>query len=230
MFCADVPAHPRPDTGRAIGIDLGVTVLVATSDGDLIDNPRWFQRGADRLAVAQRALATKQPGSARRRHAVERVARAHRNIRHQRQDHAHQLSRRLVDANDVIVHEDLPVTNLTRRPQPRPSNDGTFESNGAGAKSGLNREILSAGWGQLLRFIAYKAEEAGRTMIAVDPKHTSQTCHACGLIDAANRAETAFRCLRCGHTDHADINAAKNILRAGLAQREHSRVAKRAVA
>jgi putative transposase len=94
----------------------------------------------------------------------------------------------------------------------------------------LNREILSAGWGQLLRLIAYKAEEAGRTVIAVDPKHTSQTCHACGFVAAANRTDTVFRCRRCGHTDHADINAAKNILRAGLAQREHSRKAKRAVA
>lgn len=230
VFCGDVPAQPRPETGREIGIDLGVTALVATSEGDTFDNPRWFRHGADRLAVAQRALATKQKNSARRRRAVEGVARAHRKIRHQRRNHAHLLSRRLVDANDVIVHEDLRVTSLTRRPRPRPLEDGTHEPNGASAKAGLNREILSAGWGQLLRFISYKAEEAGRTVIAVDPRHTSLTCHACGFVDAANRTGTVFRCKRCGHTDHADINAAKNILRAGLARREHSRVANRVVA
>jgi putative transposase len=72
----------------------------------------------------------------------------------------------------------------------------------------------------LLGMIAYKAEEAGRTVIAVDPRHTSQRCHACGHIEAGNRAGVVFRCLVCGHTDHADVNAARNILRAGLALRE----------
>jgi putative transposase len=230
VFCADVPAQPRPATGRRIGIDAGVNALVATSDGDTVDNPRWVRRGADRLRVAQRALTSKQKGSARRRRAVEAVGRAHRKVQNQRRDHAHWLSRRLVDANDVIVHEDLCIANLVRRPKPRPGDDGSYEPNGAAAKAGLNREILSAGWGQLLRFISYKAEEAGRTVIAVDPRHTSQTCHSCGFVDAGNRTGTAFCCRRCGHTDHADINAAKNILRAGLARREQSRIANRAVA
>jgi putative transposase len=76
----------------------------------------------------------------------------------------------------------------------------------------------------LLRFVAYKAEEAGRETIAVNPRHTSQTCAACGHVDARNRDATAFRCCRCGHVAHADVNAARNILRAGLAQR-HARKA-----
>jgi putative transposase len=113
----------------------------------------------------------------------------------------------------------LQIVNMVRRPKPRPNDEGGFDPNGAAAKATLNREILAAGWAQLLRFITYKAEEAGRDVIAVNPRHTSQTCHQCGHVDAENRHATKFRCTSCGHVDHADINAARNILRAGLAHR-----------
>jgi len=93
----------------------------------------------------------------------------------------------------------------------------------------LNREILAAGWGLLLRCITYKAEEAGRDVITVNPRHTSQTCHHCGHVDPENRNATEFRCTSCGHVDHADVNAARNILRAGLAHR-HERQAETCVA
>ena len=124
-----------------------------------------------------------------------------------------------MDDYDLIVHEDLSVANLTRRPQPIPNDSGGYDPNGAAAKAGLNREILSAGWGILLRMLAYKGAEAGKQVIAVDPRHTSQTCHECGHVDAGSRVGAVFRCLGCGHTDHADINAARNIFRAGLALR-----------
>ena len=113
---------------------------------------------------------------------------------------------------------------MVRRPTPRPNSEGGFDTNGAAAKGGLNREILAAGRGQLLRFIAYKAEEAGRDVIAVNPRHTSQTCHECGHVDSENRHANAFRCRRCGHSAQADINAARNVLRAGQAHR-HEREA-----
>jgi putative transposase len=91
--------------------------------------------------------------------------------------------------------------------------------NGAAAKSGLNRSISDAGWGQLLQFIACKAEHAGRVVIAVDPRHSSQRCSSCGHVDRDNRLTQAkFRCQACGHQAHADVNAAVNILRAGRAQ------------
>lgn len=214
----DQPA-PLPITDKQVGIDAGVTHLLATSDGTLIDNERFTRRSLDRLAQAQQLIAGRKRGSARRRKAGHLVGDMHRRIARQRRDAHHKLSRQLVNNYDLIVHEDLQIANMVRKPKPRPLEDGTYESNGAAAKAGLNREILSAGWGQLLRMIAYKAEEAGRQVIAVDPKHTSQTCHACGHVDAANRVGTVFRCRSCGHTDHADINAARNILRAGLALR-----------
>jgi putative transposase len=218
--CVDVPAEPLSRTGRQVGIDLGVRVLVATSDGALFANDRFGRRAADQLARAQQALDTKQRGSQRRRLARERVAAAHRRIRNRRTDALHQLSRRLVNDHDLIVHEQLTITNLVRRPKRRPDPDhpGGYARNGASAKTALNRSIQDAGWGQLLAMIAYKAESAGRTVIAVDPRHTSRTCAHCGHRSAANRRGAVFECQACGHVAHADTNAAVNILRAGRAQ------------
>ena len=96
--------------------------------------------------------------------------------------------------------------------------------NGAAAKAGLNRSISDSGWGLLRSYLAYKAEEAGRELIAVDPRHTSVRCSSCGHIAPENRVSQAeFRCQRCGYVAHADINAACNILRAGRAQRASAR-------
>ena len=124
---------------------------------------------------------------------------------------------------DLIAIEDLRIADMARRPRPRPNQQGGHDPNGAAAKAGLNRSILDAGWGTLDRMLAYKAEEAGRELVRVDPRHTSQRCAACGAVDGASRVGAVFRCTSCGHVDHADVNAARNILRAGLAQREPPR-------
>jgi putative transposase len=221
VFCSAVATQPLPATGRHVGVDRGVTAVVATSDGMVVDNPRFLARSARRLADAQQRLAKKR-GRGGRRRASEAVARAHRKVRSQRADFLHKLSHQLVTGYDTIVIEDLKIANMTRRPKPRPDGDGGYDPNGAAAKAGLNRSILDAGWGRLDRMLTYKAEEAGRKLIRVDPRHTSQRCAHCGTIDRDNRVGTVFRCTSCGHTDHADINAARNILRAGLAQREQS--------
>jgi putative transposase len=220
--CVDVPAQPLPATGREVGIDLGVRVLVATSDGALIINDRHAQRAKQRLALAQQDLATKRRGSQHRRRSVERVAAAHRRVRNCRADTLHQLSLRLVNDYDLIVHEQLIVSNLVRRPQPRPDGAGGYSSNGAAAKTGLNRSIHDAGWGTLLAMIAYKAESAGRTVIAVHPRNTSRTCAHCAHVSAGNRRGAVFKCQACGHEAHADTNAAINILRAGRAQQHNA--------
>ena len=223
VFCADVPAEaltPRTAVGdrcrRRPSWSRHPTVnWSATRDISAVRS--------DRLADRQRLVAGRRRG---RGDAASRPpGRAlHRKIACQRRDLAHQISRRLVNRYGMIVHEDLQISNMVRRPAPRPNDEGGFDPNGAAAKGGLNREILAAGWGQLLRFITYKAEEAGRDVIAVNPRHTSQTCHQCGHVDPENRHATKFRCTSCGHVDHADINAARNILRAGLAHR-HEREA-----
>ncbi|MFF4415496.1 RNA-guided endonuclease InsQ/TnpB family protein [Streptosporangium sp. NPDC001559] len=222
LSCDDVPAEPLPATGTAVGIDLGVASLVTASGGEHVANPRHLAATADRLAQAQRALARKKRGSRRRRKAVARVAALHGKVRRQRLDHGHKAALALVRTYDVIVHEDLRIANMTR------SAAGTVERPGrnVAAKSGLNRSILDAGWGVFLTILSYKAESAGRELIAVNPAHTSRTCAACGHRAAENRlAQAGFRCRECGHAAHADVNAAVNILRAGLALRQAAEAA-----
>ena len=204
-----------------MGVDLGIANLVATSDGELIVGEHFGSRARAQLAEAQRSLATKQRGSKRRRRQVDVVARLHRRVANQRSNAAHQLSRRLVNDYDLIVLEDLAITNMVRRPRAKPDSNkpGAFLPNGATAKAGLNCSINDAGWGHLASLLSYKAESAGRIVVTVDPRHTSQTCAECGHVEAGNRVNQAvFCCLGCGHSAHADVNAARNILRAGRAR------------
>ncbi|HUD70299.1 MAG TPA: transposase [Acidimicrobiales bacterium] len=216
--CVGVEPTPLAPTGREVGVDLGVVNLVATSDGELVDGPRFGRNAAASLALAQRDLKLKRKGSNRRRRAVERVAEHHRRVRNQRRDLAHKVSRQLVNDYDLIVLEDLQVASMVRRPKPRPCRDGTFEPNGAAAKAGLNRSIHDAGWGELARMLAYKAEDAGRELRVVAPQFTSQRCSKCEHTDeASRRSQAVFRCTACGYEAHADINAARNVLWAGRA-------------
>jgi len=150
------------------------------------------------------------------------VARQHRKIANRRRDGLHQLSRRLVNAFDLLVFEDLAVANMVR------SARGTVEAPGSmvAQKSGLNREILAASWGGLIGMVAYKAEEAGRELILVNPRHTSQRCSSCGHTEAANRPSQAiFACRACGLELHADCNAARNVLWLGSSLRREKREA-----
>jgi putative transposase len=123
-------------------------------------------------------------------------------------------ARKLVRDHDLIAHEALRIGNMTR------SSRGTVEAPGTNvaAKAGLNRSILDAGWGVFLNVLRAKAESAGRVIVEVDARHTSQRCAQCGHTASENRVSQAiFRCQACGRTAHADQNAAQNIRRAGLA-------------
>ncbi|MEV0403594.1 transposase [Actinoallomurus sp. NPDC050550] len=222
LSCDDVPARMIPASGVAAGIDMGVASLVTTSDGEHFANPRHLAASADRLATAQRDLARKKRGSNRRRKAVVRIAALHAKVRRQRLDNAHKTALRLIRDYDVIVCEDLRIANMTG------SASGTVDRPGRNVaqKTGLNRGILDAGWGVFLAILAYKAESAGRELIAVNPANTSRTCARCGHCSADNRTTQAeFCCRACGHTAHADVNAATNILRAGLALRRAAQAA-----
>ncbi len=219
--CVNVPAAALAPTGREVGVDLGVINLVALSDGELIEGSRFAAQSSERLADAQHRLANKQRGSNRRSRQVQEVARLHRRVKQQRLNAAHQLSRRLVNEFDLIVLEDLKITPMVARPRAisDSENPGDFLANGAASKAVLNRSIHDAGWGQLRSMLSYKAESAGRTVVVVNPRHTSSTCAQCGHVDKKNRVtQTVFRCCSCGHEDHADSNAALNILRAGRAR------------
>jgi putative transposase len=218
--CVNVPAMPLARTCSEIGVDLGVVNQIATSDGELKKGQHFGSKARKDLARAQRELATKQRGSNCRRRQVEKVARLHLKIKNQRRNAAHQLSRQFVNDYDFIAVEDLKITNMVRAPKGRPDPEqlGAYLPNGAKRKAGLNRSIHDAGWGQFVSLLTYKAESAGRTVVRVNPRYTSQTCAECHHVDAGNRvSQRDFRCLKCGHCDFADINAARNILRAGRA-------------
>ena len=223
--CAGVPAQPLPPTNTQAGFDLGVANLAASSDGEFFENPRHLAGGREALTDAQRCLARKQRGSNRRRKAVHRVAAQHRRVANRRRDGLHQLSRRLVDCYDLLVFEDLEIASMTR------SAKGTLEEPGSkvAQKAGLNREILAASWGALISmvaYVAYKAEDAGRELIVVNPRDTSRRCSSCGHTEAANRSSQAVFCCRPrGFKDHADVNAARNILWLGLSLRRQKREA-----
>jgi putative transposase len=216
LSCDNVPGRPLPQTGAVTGIDMGVVWFLTTSEGVHIENPRYFTTSTARLAGAQRQLARAKRGSNRRHKARIRAGAVHRKIRNQRLDFAHKTAVLLVRDHDVICHEALKVASMTR------SASGTAAAPGRNVaqKTGLNQAILDAGWGVFLSILRAKAESAGRAIVEVNPRHTSQQCTRCGHTAAGNRlSQSAFRCLACGLEMHADTNAAKNILRAGLALR-----------
>lgn len=220
LSCDDVPTHPLPGTGGQVGIDVGVVTYATLSDGTAVANPRWARQQARRLQVTQQRLQRAARGSKNRVARRETVAARHRKIANRRKDFHHKQARELAARYDLLVVEDLTIANMLRRakPKPDPDNPGQFLPNGARAKSGLNRSISDAGWGQFVSILRAKAEDAGRTWIEVNPRHTSDGCERCGHAAPENRVSQAeFVCQRCGHHAPADEHAARNILRAGLA-------------
>jgi len=191
---------PLKQTGRTAGVDLGLRDFVVTSDGERIANPRHLARKARNLARYQRRQARCRKGSANRAKAAAKVARAHRKVRNARQDFLHRASTGLVRGNDVIVIEDLAVANMVRNRR-------------------LARAISDCGWGEFRRQLEYKCERYGRRLIVIDRWYpSSKTCSACGhLLAELNLSTRHWTCPSCGARHDRDINAAKNILAAGLA-------------
>jgi putative transposase len=221
LSCDEVPTRPLESTRATVGIDFGIASFATTSDGYHLPNPGFGRVAAARLASAQQAVAHKRRGSNHRRKARETVAARHRKLANQRRNFHHHAARALVVRYDLLVIEDLKIRNMVRRPATRsdPDQPGRFLPNRAAAKAGLHRSIHDAGWARFVSILRAKAEEAGRVVIDVDARHTSDRCEACGHTAKENRASQAvFSCRGCGHTLNADEHAARNILRAGLAR------------
>ena len=203
-FAVDAPGpDPFPAAGRVAGVDLGVKDFAVTSDGQRIANPRHLERRARNLARYQRRMARCQRGSANRAKARAKVARAHRKVRAARADFLHKASTRLVRGHEVIAVEDLAVQNMVRNRK-------------------LAKAISDCGWGTFRAMIAYKAARYGRRVIPADRWYpSSKTCPACGYLLATLTLGTRhWTCPSCGTRHDRDINAAKNILAAGLAVAE----------
>jgi putative transposase len=195
----DAPA-PLPPAGRAVGVDLGVRDFAVTSDGQKIANPRHLARRARSLARYQRRLARCQRGSANRARARAKAARAHRRVRDARRDFLHRTSTALARGHGLIVIEDLAVANMMKNRR-------------------LARVIAGCGWAEFRRQLACKCQRYGRQLVVIDRWYpSSKTCSACGhRLAALSLAARAWTCPTCRARHDRDINAAVNILAAGLA-------------
>lgn len=222
--CEGEQPEPLLPYSREVGIDLGITHFVALSDGTFIDNPRHYRRTEKKLQKHQQALSRKKKGSHRRDKARKLVAKAHRKVKRQRADFLHKHSHTLVHDHDVIVFEDVKTTTMVRRPKPKHDEEtGQYLPNGAAAKGGLNKSITDAGWGIFQQYCTYKAANAGREVLLVNPKGTSQMCSGCGTVKKKDLSERWHSC-ECGCELDRDHNAAINILRLGSSQRKPLRV------
>src|ERR1017187_10210315 len=177
-------------------------------------------RRAARYLALQRRMARQQKGSGKREKTRRAMARITAKVTDRRKDWAEKTSTRLVTDHDLIVFEKLNTKNMVRKPKPKPDPDqpGAHLPNRARAKAGLNRGILASCWGLLATRTEQKAAASGALAVYVDPRFTSQQCRRCGHTAKENRESQAiFLCVECGHADHADVNAAKNVLARGLA-------------
>jgi len=189
-----------PTVDKAIGIDAGITSLIATSDGEKIANPKHFKRLRHKLRQAQKALSRKVKGSNNREKARANVAKIHAAIADARTDFLHKLTTRLVRENQTIAVEDLAVKNMLKNHK-------------------LAQAIADASWSQLVRQLEYKCLWVGRTLVKIDCWFPStKRCGNCGhVVDKMPLDVREWNCPECGTHHDRDINAAQNILAAGLA-------------
>jgi putative transposase len=200
-FTIDTAAPaPLQASRHAVGVDLGVKDFAVTSDGERIANPRHLERKARNLARYQRRMARCRKDSANRARAAAKVARTHRKVRNARQDFLHRTSTRLVRSADAIVIEDLNVVGMVRNHR-------------------LAKAISDCGWGEFRRQLEYKCERFGRELVVADRWYpSSKTCSMCGYLLAELSLSTRiWTCPQCRARHDRDLNAAKNILAAGLA-------------
>lgn len=198
----------------AVGIDRGIANTIALSTGELRSLPASLTELERRRKRAQQALSRKRRGSGRYRLQRARVAALGNRIAAIRSDWIHRQSVDIARRFDTVALEALKLASMTRSAAGTAAQPGT----GVAQKRGLNRSILAQGWGMFAAQLAYKLEERGGRLVYVNPAYTSQTCSACGVVDAESRkSQAVFHCTGCGHEEHADIGAAKEILRRSTA-------------
>ena len=194
IACEVTRPEALPTTGRAVGIDVGISALITTSDGDKLDNPNFYRTGQKCLRVLQRKLARARRGSNNRRKALKAVQRQHEHVANQRRDFLHKLTFDLMQSFDHIALEDLSVRNMVRNKH-------------------LSKSILDSGWSIFKELLTYKAESAGREFIFVDPRYTSKTCSNCGALFEHLTLSDRWVTCACGLSMDRDHNAAINILK-----------------
>jgi putative transposase len=200
LLIEDQTVEPLPKTNKAVGIDVGITSLIATSDGEKITNPKHFKRLRYKLRRAQKALSRKAKGSNNRERARRQVARIQSAIADSRKDFLHKLTTRLVRENQTIAVEDLVVKNMLKNHK-------------------LAQAIADASWSELVRQLEYKCQWYGRTLVRIDRWFpSSKRCGKCGhIVEKMPLNVREWDCPECGTHHDRDINAAQNIKAAGLA-------------
>lgn len=192
-FAVELPDQPElPKTEHVIGLDMGISALITTSDGEKVENPSYYRAGQKKLRVLSRALARKKRGGKNRRKALRRVQRQHMHVGNQRSDYLHKMSTALVQIYDGVALEDLATRNMIKNPH-------------------LSKSILDSGWGIFKQYLTYKAGSAGREIRFVNPAYTSQTCPQCGTIEKIDLSVRWVDCA-CGLSLDRDHRAAINIL------------------
>jgi len=199
-FACACQAEPLPATGKVVGIDVGISHLLATSDGEFVENPRWYRTGEKALCRLQRRVARKKKGGKNRRKSILQLQRHHERVKNRRKDFLNKVAHRLISQYDGLALEDLRIANMVRNPH-------------------LSKSILDAGWGYFLQRLHSKAESAGRVVEVVDPAYTSKSCSCCGAIFTDLTLSDRWVDCACGLSLDRDTNAAINILgRAGFGQ------------
>lgn len=205
-FCCETEPEPLPETGQAVGIDVGLASLITTSEGEKIAPPAFYRAGQKKLRRLQRAHARKKKGGSNRRQAVVALKRQHQRVSNRREDFLDKLADNLICRFDLIALEDLRIPNMVRNPH-------------------LSKSILDAGWGYLIQRLTHKAAEAGRAVELVDPAYTSRTCCQCGAVFEHLTLSVRHVSCACGLSLDRDHNAAINILHRALTRLGRSRLA-----
>ena len=208
----EVELATLPESEAAVGVDMGVSDRLALSNGEHVGRRR---KPNAKLRRAQRRLSTCKKGSHRWRKRRAVLANQQHRERIRNRNECHRITTDLVRRFGLIAVEDLAIKNMTR------SAAGTLENPGTGVaqKRGLNRSISEQTWGMIRHQLTYKAGWAGREMVVVDPRFTSQRCSGCGTVSAEHRQRKRYNCAECGMTEDADVNAARNVLHKALAGR-----------
>ncbi|MDN6275549.1 RNA-guided endonuclease InsQ/TnpB family protein [Psychrobacter sp.] len=206
--------QPRHPSKSAIGLDMGISKLLTTSNGEYIKPKNSFKANQMKLAKLQRQLNRKVLFSQNWKKQNRKIQKLHHHIANIRHDYLHKITTSISKSHAMIACEDLKVANMSK------SASGSMENKGrhVKAKSGLNKSILDQGWGMMVDMLEYKQQWRGGLLIKVNPRYTSQTCFECKHVAKENRRTQAkFECVECGYIANADVNAARNILAAGHA-------------
>lgn len=199
-----VVEHLPPARQEAVGVDLGLSSFAVLSTGEKIANPRFSRKEAARLARAQREHMRRQKGSANREKSRRKIARLQARLADRRRNFLHQTSTRLIRENQTVVLEDLSIAAMSAA--------------GGRSKTGLNRCIRDASWAEFRSMLQYKAVWYGRNLVIIDRWFPStRLCSSCGTVTDRKALNVRKWTCACGATHDRDVNAAKNVLAAGLA-------------